>query len=145
MGKTKYIQLPISGAQEPAKTKVGEMHLKGMYKLAAVILPGESKLIDFPSVKPEEHIHGMIDYMYPDDRGAILVLLKIFAIVPKFFIVFIMHMVEAGAKWNGASGSVFRMLQVALKGLIFTLYYSDFTEEKVIHGAIGYDAKIVWK
>lgn len=145
MGKTKYIQLPISGEQEPAKTKVKAQHLKGMHKLASVILPGESRLPDFSSVEPEEHINGMIDYMYPDDRGAIMVLLQIFAIVPKFFITMIMHMVETGAKWNGAAGSVFRMLQIALKGLIFTLYYSDFTEGKVIHNAIGYDAKIVWK
>jgi len=145
METTKYIQLPIPGAQEPAKTELDDKHLKGMFKLAAVVLPGESKLTDFKSVHPEQHINGMIDYMYPDDRGAILVLLKIFAIVPKFFIRGLMNMVEACAKWEGSAGAVFRMLQIALKGLIFTLYYADFTEDKNIHAAVGYDAKIVWK
>lgn len=141
--KENYIILPIEGEQIPTRTRVGKLQVKGMYRLAQVILPASSDLPPFEEVKPEQYVNGMIDYMYPDDKGAILVLLKIFAFSPRFVIRGIMHMVEGGAKWKGSAGAVFRMLQIALKGLIFTLYYSDFTEGKIIHNALGYDAKIV--
>jgi hypothetical protein len=113
--------------------------------LPSVILPKNVDLPDFSEIGPEKLINGMIDYMYPDDRGAILVLLKGFAIMPRFLIRCIMHIILGGSKWRGNAGAVFRMLQIALKGLVFTLYYSDFTENKAIHGKLGYDAKIVWK
>lgn len=141
--KENYILLPIEGEQIPTKTKVGKLQIKGMYRLAQVILPVASDLPPFDAVKPEQHVNGMIDYMYSDDKGAILILLKIFAFTPRFVIRGIMHVVEGGSKWKGSAGAVFRMLQIALKGLIFTLYYSDFTEGKIIHRALDYDAKIV--
>jgi len=81
--------------------------------------------------------------MYDDDRSAILVILKLFSIMPLFKIRWTMSLIETGAKWKGMPGALFRMLQIALKGLIFTVYYSDVTEDQVIHSKIGYDAKIV--
>jgi hypothetical protein len=142
---TTYIKLSIPEAQVPVRIEVSRAQIRGLHKLASVILPKSQDLPDFSEIGPEELINGMIDYMYPDDRGAILVLLKGFAIMPRFLIRLIMHIIIGGARWKGAAGAVFRMLQIALKGLVFTLYYSDFTENKEIHGKLGYDAKIVWK
>ena len=141
--KENYILLPIEGEQIPSKTKLGKLHIKGMHRLAQVILPAASDLPSFEKVEPEQYVNGMIDYMYSDDRAAILILLNLFAFTPRFVIRGIMHTIEGGAKWKGSAGALFRMLQIALKGLIFTLYYSDFTEGKIIHKALAYDAKIV--
>jgi hypothetical protein len=139
----KYIILPIEGEQIPAKTPISKTHLKGLYKLAFVILNKNSSFVPFESTYPEKQINGMIDYMYPNDRAAILVILKIFAFLPKFKIRWIMLLVEAGAKWPSFFGAAFRMLQIGLKGLVFTLYYADFTENKSIHKQIKWDAKII--
>jgi len=142
---TTYIKLPIPEGQVPAHIEVSRIQLRGLIKLASVILPKNQDLPDFSEIGPEKLINGMIDYMYPDDRGAILVLLKGFAFMPRFLIRFIIRVIVGGSRWRGMAGAVFRMLQIALKGLVFTIYYSDFTENKVIHGKLGYDARLVWK
>ncbi len=143
MKSSKYIILPLAEPQKPAKVKIKKSHLKGMYKLGKVIIAEHPDFPDFKDVESEKHINRMIDYMYDDDRGPILIILSLFSILPTFIIKWKMSFIDWGAKWKGAPGAVFRMLQIALKGLIFTIYYSDPTEKKVIHQQIGYDAKIV--
>ena len=139
----KYIKLALPGYQEPRKTVFTKAHLKGVEKLGKVVMPDNSDFPAFSEIQAEKYLNRMIDYMYDDDRSAILVILKLFSIMPLFKIRWTMSLIETGAKWKGMPGALFRMLQIALKGLIFTVYYSDVTEDQIIHSKIGYDAKIV--
>ena len=141
--KTKYIKLPLPEYQVPSKTVFTKSHLKGVEKLGRVVIPDNSDFPAFSDIQSEKYLNRMIDYMYDDDRSAILVILKLFSIMPLFKIRWTMSLIETGAKWQGMLGAPFRMLQIALKGLIFTVYYSDVTNDQVIHSKIGYDAKIV--
>jgi hypothetical protein len=141
--KTKYIKLPLPEYQVPAKTVFTKSHLKGVEKLGRVVIPDNSDFPAFSDIQSEKYLNRMIDYMYDDDRSAILVILKLFSIMPLFKIRWTMSLIETGSKWQGMLGAPFRMLQIALKGLIFTVYYSDVTNDQVIHSKIGYDAKIV--
>lgn len=143
MAKLQHTVLPLAQPQEPKATILKKSHLKGMYKLGKVVISDHPDFPSFKEVEPEKHINRMLDYMYDDDRGAILVILSLFSVLPNFMIAGIMSLIDWGAGWKGAPGAVFRMLQIALKGLIFTLYYTDTTNGKVIHKKIGYDAKIV--
>jgi len=140
---TKYIKLPLPEYQKPNKTVLTKSHLKGVEKLGRVVMPNDSDFPAFSDIGAEEYLNRMVDYMYDDDRSAILVILKLFSIMPLFKIRWTMSLIESGAKWKGMPGAPFRMLQIALKGLIFTVYYSDMTEDQIIHSKIGYDAKIV--
>lgn len=139
----KYIKLPLPTYQEPAKTILNMSHLKGVEKLGRVVMPDDSDFPAFTEIQAEKYLNRMIDYMYVDDRSAILVILKMFSFMPLFMIRWTMSLIESGSKWKGMLGAPFRMLQIALKGLIFTVYYSDVTEDQIIHSKIGYDAKIV--
>ncbi len=139
----KYIKLPLPDYQEPGKTVLTKSHLKGVEKLGKVVMPDNSDFPAFSEIQAEKYLNRMIDYMYDDDRSAILVILKLFSIMPLFKIRWTMSLIETGSKWQGMLGAPFRMLQIALKGLIFTVYYSDVTDDQVIHSKIGYDAKIV--
>jgi len=139
----KYIKLPLPDYQEPSKTVLTKSHLKGVEKLGKVVMPDNSDFPAFSEIQAEKYLNRMIDYMYDDDRSAILVILKLFSIMPLFKIRWTMSLIETGSKWQGMLGAPFRMLQIALKGLIFTVYYSDVTDDQVIHSKIGYDAKIV--
>lgn len=112
-----------------------------MYRLGKVVLY-EENWIPFSAVRPEKNINRMIDYMYEDDRKSILVLLRIFSVMPRFVIKAVMNLIIRGSKWKGMAGAPFRMLQIGLKGLIFTLYYADTTDDKQIHKQINWDAKI---
>ncbi len=124
----KYIKLPLPDYQEPSKTVLTKSHLKGVEKLGKVVMPDNSDFPAFSDIQAEKYLNRMIDYMYDDDRSAILVILKLFSIMPLFKIRWTMSLIETGSKWQGMLGAPFRMLQIALKGLIFTVYYSDVTE-----------------
>ena len=137
--------LPVNEPQYPKVVVIKPSHIKGMLKLGSVMLPTSDKFPDFKSINPEKYMNRMIDYMYEDDRGALLIILQILAISPRFIIKGLLNLIVWGSTWNGMAGAPFRMLQVALKGIIFTIYYSDLTEDKVIFNNIGWDAKIVQK
>ena len=143
MTELKHTKLPLAEPQKPASVEIKQSHIKGLYKLGKVIIPDFPGFPNFAETQPQKHINGMLDYMYADDRSAILIILSLFSGLPLFVIRWKMLFIDWGARWKGIAGAPFRMLQIALKGLVFTLYYSDFTEGKVIHGKIGYDAKIV--
>ena len=143
MADLKHTKLPLAPPQIPAATVIKNSHIKGLYKLGKVVIPDYPGFPAFTDVEPQKHINEMVDYMYEDDRSAILIILSLFSVLPPIIIKWKMLFIDWGAKWKGAPGAVFKMLQIALKGLVFTLYYTDFTEGKVIHGKIGYDAKIV--
>ena len=143
MAELKHTKLPLAQPQNPAVTEIKKSHIKGLYKLGKVIIPDYPGFPAFAEIEPQKHVNEMVDYMYEDDRTAILIILSLFSVLPSFVIKWKMLFIDWGAKWKGAPGAVFKMLQIALKGLVFTLYYSDFTEGKKIHEKICYDAKIV--
>lgn len=143
MNTNKYIKLSLPVYQKPDKITLRKSHLKGIEKLGRVVMPPKSDFPSFSEIQAEKYVNRMVDYMYEDDRSAILIILKMFSIMPLFKIRWTMSLIESGSKWKGMAGAPFRMLQIALKGLIFTLYYSDMTENQIIHSKIGYDAKIV--
>ena len=140
---TKYIKLPLPEFQEPPKTIFTQAHLRGVEKLGKVVMPEDSDFPAFSDINAGKYLNRMIDYMYEDDKSAILIILKLFSIMPLFMIRWTMWLIETGAKWHGMLGAPFRMLRIAQKGLIFTVYYSDVTDDQAIHSKIGYDAKIV--
>lgn len=138
----RYVELPLPPAQEPERTLFSKAHLKGVEKLGRVIIPETTDFPPFRELKAEKYLNRMIDYMYDDDKSAILFLLKLFSVMPLFKIRWTMSLIEKGSRWKGMKGAPFRMLQIGLKGLIFTIYYSDLTTDQAIHSKIGYDAKI---
>ena len=139
----KYIKLPLPKYQLPDKTILDKGHLKGVEKLGKVVMPPDSDFPAFSEIQAEKYINRMVDYMYEDDRSAIMIILKLFSVMPLFLIRWTMSLIEHGYKWKGMLGAPFRMLQIGLKGLIFTIYYSDMKSDQIIHSKIGYDAKIV--
>ncbi len=143
MGNLKHTELPLPEPQEPEKTQIKKSHIKGLYKLGNVVIADYSGFPSFEEIRPENYLNRMIDYMYNDDREPVLIILTLFSVLPLFIVRWKMKFIDWGATWKGAPGAVFRMLQIALKGMIFTIYYTDVTEGKIIHGNIGYDAKIV--
>jgi len=138
-----YIQLPIAGEQLPPRNRIRSLHLCGLSKLAAVVLARNPSMPSFQSTNPDAHLNRMLDYMYAEDRGAILILLTVFAFLPRFLLRWLILFIEVAARWSGFAGAPFRMLQIALKGLVFTLYYTDFTPEKSIHKALNWETTMM--
>ena len=139
----KHTKLPLAAPQEPVVTQLTKSQIKGIYRLGKAVMTDHPDFPAFESLNPERYINRMIDYMYDDDKQALLFLLSLFSVLPVSVIRLKLKFIDWGSKWKGMAGAAFRMLQIALKGMVFTLYYSDFTEGKVIHEKIGYDAIII--
>lgn len=119
------------------------LQLRGLNRLGDVVIPGDKDLPGFSDLGVEGHIDRILDYMNEDDKSGLKLVMTIFAFCPKFLIFFILWLTE---KASGESfiASQLRLVNTGLKGVIFTLYYSNLnTKSKVIHEVLEWDAKIV--
>lgn len=117
----------------------GRIQTKGLEKLGDVIIPGEGIFPSFSSTGFSSEIDRMLDFMYEDDREGITLLMTLFAFTPTCFIKWIVLLSEKNAAFPDLIGAPLRMIQLGLKGLILTLYYSNIddingTGKKIMEG-----------
>ncbi len=103
----------------------GHLQNRGLNKLGDVIIPGEGIFPSFSSTGFSSHVDRMLDYMYDDDREGLTLLMTVFAFMPSFVIRWIVLLSEKNAAFPDVIGAPLRMIQLGLKGLILTLYYSN--------------------
>ena len=127
---------------------LGKTQIKGAKRCGDVIIPGDGK--DFPCFSETgliRHIDRMLDYMVEDDRDGLMLLFGLFAVLPKPAISLIMAMAKANAKFPNVLGAPLRQINIGIRGVFFTLYYSNIGNEdgvgKEIMKNIKYDTQIV--
>mgnify|MGYP001340921038 CR=1 FL=1 len=108
---------------------LGERAEKGLIKLGTVIIPGDKDLPSFSQLEQLQEIDIMLKELPKDDREGLIILLSILSLLPKFIIKVLLLIIEKGATVNGPIGSPFRLLNMGLKGPVFTLYYSNNSEQ----------------
>jgi acyl-CoA reductase-like NAD-dependent aldehyde dehydrogenase len=99
------------------------LQIKGLNKLGDVVCPGAKELPRFSKTNVYQHVDRMLDYMPEEDLSGIKILLGFFAFTPKFIIHLIIKLTEK------AKTGLFRLINTALKGIIFTLYYSALDDQ----------------
>lgn len=102
--------------------------MKGLIRLGDVVCPGDKELPRFS--KTEFHLHSdrMFDYMEKEDLEGLKVLLFVFAFLPKFLINALLTLTEKSRGGNFLMSNM-RLMNIGLKGIIFTLYYSKLDEK----------------
>ena len=123
-------------------THFSKLQLRGLNRLGDVVIPGDHEFPSFSSLKLDDHVDRILDYMNDDDRSGLKIVMSLFAFMPKFFIFFILWVTEK-AKGESFLASQLRLVNTGLKGVIFTLYYSNLnSKSEVIHQVMEWDAKI---
>lgn len=127
---------------------LGKTQIRGVNRCGDVVIPGDGE--DFPAFSQtglSKHIDRMLDYMTEHDRDGLIMLFGIFAFLPKPVIAFIMAMAKANAKFPDFLGAPLRQVYIGVRGVFFTLYYSNLGDEggtgKKILKNINYETKIV--
>ena len=129
---------------------LGKTQIEGAKRCGDVIIPGDGK--DFPSFSETgliRHVDRMLDYMVEDDRDGLALLFGLFAFLPKPAISLIMAMAKAkaNAKFPNFLGAPLRQIYIGVRGVFFTLYYSNIGNEdgigKMIMKNIKYETQIV--
>ena len=108
----------------------GHLQTRGLNKLGDVIIPGEGIFPSFSSTGFASQVDRMLDYMYEDDREGLTLLMTLFAFMPSFFIRWIVLLSEKNAIFPDLIGAPLRMIQLGLKGLVLTLYYSNIEDSQ---------------
>jgi hypothetical protein len=67
----------------------------------------------------------ILDFMPAGDLGDLKTLLSILSFFPGFLVAWIMRFLEIALPVPGPVGGILRLIRLGLRGLIFTLYYSD--------------------
>lgn len=118
--------------------------IKGVLRLGDAIIPGDERLPRFSETQFISDIDRMLDYMEKSDREGLAFLMSLISFMPLWKIKIILSISSLEKKMPRTIGTPFRLINLGLKGLIFTLYYSGLEDVeghgKRIHKNIGWDA-----
>lgn len=119
--------------------------ISGVLQLGDAVIPGDKRFPRFSETEFVREIDRMLDYMESADRDGLGLLMNLFSVTPKWCIRLILKLCEFEQKLPQSIGTPFRLIQLGLKGVIFTLYYSGIDDQeghgKRIHKLIGWDAQ----
>lgn len=123
---------------------LNKRQLKGLIKIGDVIAPGDKTLPSFSSLEEYHHIDIMLKELPQDDRDGLLMLLYLFSYFPSFILRFILIIIQKGSNIDGTIGTPFRLLNMGLKGPVFTLYYSkNSSKNEEILKLLNYETNII--
>jgi len=127
---------------------MSKRQIKGLIKTGDSIIPGDGK--NFPAFSETDfhyEIDRMLDFMTEDDRQGALMLLGIFSFLPKFLITALLLFTEKSHLFPNIVAAPLRMINIGIRGMIFTLYYSKIDDQKgqgqKIMDAMNYHTTIV--
>ncbi len=112
--------------------------MSALIRYGDILIPGMDSLPSFSKSGVYSEVDRMFEFMTDEDRDGMLFLLSAFYYLPTFVLRFLFYTIF---KLTGASG-VCRLLEVGLKGVIFTLYYSNVDEGGKIFKTLNYAASV---
>ncbi len=115
----------------------------GLLRVGDVIIPGDRQFPSFSRSRCADHVDRMLAYMNDADLQPLQVLLGLFRYCPKLVLRGLMALTDQHQAFPDAIGAVLRMINIGIKGMVVTLYYSDLGEGTSIYELIHWDAKIV--
>jgi hypothetical protein len=126
-----------------ASKHLSATQLAGLRRVGDVLIPGDDELPSFSRSGAIEHVDRMLDYMYDFDRGGVRALLSVLRFAPRVAIRGLMALTDMHAHVPEPLAGAFRMVNIGLKGVVMTLYYSDVGSGPSVLEAIRWDSRIV--
>ena len=122
---------------------LSDLQMRGLAKVGDVVVPGDDVLPAFTRSGSLDHVDRMLDHMTDFDRDGIKLLFTIFRFLPGFAIAAILWVAQHDKHFPSVLGAACRMINIGIKGVVMSLYYSDLGPRAQVLPAIGYDAKVV--
>lgn len=107
--------------------------VRGLTRVGQVLAPGGGEYPSFANSGCIAQIDAVLETMPEADLNDLKMLLGIFGWLPRGLVYLTLSLLEVIAPWRIMPGVV-RLIRLGLRGLVFTLYYSD---EKVL-SLLGY-------
>lgn len=98
--------------------------LKGLNRIGDVFIPGSGDLPSFSEFGGIEHIDDAIAYAPGKDIDSLNLVLGIFSFLPQCMLRWAVNQMVAASYKDGALAALLRQLNIGLKGILFSCYYS---------------------
>ncbi len=99
--------------------------VKGMSRIGDILIPGNSQLPSFSKYQCLDHIDDVLAYAPSGDVSDLKMVLSIFSFLPGNTLRWVVKQMESAHKGSGAISSLFRQLNMGIRGIVFSLYYSE--------------------
>jgi hypothetical protein len=120
--------------------------LRVINRIGDIIAPGDGVLPRFSECALVEHIDRMVAYLPPSDIASLRSLTSVLRFAPDLAIRLLLRLTSLDRCFPGPIGATLRKLDIGLRGIVFSLYYS-FLDDSAGHGqrikeGIGWDGAI---
>ena len=99
--------------------------IKGLTRLGDILIPGDDEFPSFSQYGCVEHVDDLAAYAPADDIKDLGMVLGILAAMPKSMLVWLVKKMAKAHTNNGPAGTLLRQLNVGIRGIVFSLYYSE--------------------
>jgi hypothetical protein len=106
---------------------LSERELKGLSKVGDLMIPGGYGMPSFSHTGCIEHVDEIMSTTLPADVKDFKLLMNVMYFLPEVFVRGILNMIANEARFPSPIGGVLRLLNIGMKGVVYSLYYSDKT------------------
>lgn len=99
--------------------------LKGLSRFGDILIPGNDEFPSFSAFMCMDHIDDLVAYAPADDIRDLGMVLGILSGMPQGVLLWLVKKMSQSHKNNGPLGTLFRQLNMGIRGIVFSLYYSD--------------------
>ena len=99
--------------------------LKGLNKIGDIMVPKNGEFPAFSEVGGLEYIDDLVAYAPEGDISDLGMVLSILSFMPTFVLQWLVNKLEDAQNSDGFLSPIFRQLDFALRGLIFSCYYTE--------------------
>lgn len=101
--------------------------LRTFERLGDLYLPAYDRMPSFSQSGCLEHIDILIDEIHPEDKMGLSLLLYVLRFCPTFLLEKLVNMMNHHDRYPALVAALLRLLNLALKGVVMSLYYSGMT------------------
>ena len=98
--------------------------LKGLNRIGDIFIPGGNDLPSFSEFGGIEHVDDIIAYTPEEDVASLSMVFIVFSVLPKGILCWVAKQMIAASYRDGFLDSLLRQLNIGLKGILYSCYYS---------------------
>jgi len=117
--------------------------LAGLLKVGDIVVPGDGELPSFSASGCAQHAARMLAHMNDGDRQGLLLLLGVFRFLPGIALRGLLSLTDRHTAFPEAVAAILRTINIGVKGMVVTLYYSGLDDAGGILRCLKWDAKVV--
>lgn len=99
--------------------------LKGMARIGDLLIPGDGEYPSFTDYCCLEHIDDLVSYAPRDDIKDLNMVLALLSYMPAGVLRWLVRSMANAHQNDGKLGTLFRQLNLGIRGIVFSLYYSE--------------------